>query len=176
MIDKVDVAEIARQRTWKSEKRNKKKRSSAFKSRLLSLSSSSVNKITEPSEKNKAVNGNSLHPIYGNIVGSPPATPAPGIISATASMISFNILMDQDSDSEDEGERGEQDIEEVWFPGAHGDIGGGWDLPADEEPLSHGPLVWMVCIQIVFKLHCLNNGPCRFGRLEKLASFLTSNE
>lgn len=42
----------------------------------------------------------------------------------------------------DEGD--EQDIEEVWFPGNHADIGGGWATDADEHLLSHGPLVWMV--------------------------------
>ncbi|KAL7276936.1 hypothetical protein RUND412_000080 [Rhizina undulata] len=41
-------------------------------------------------------------------------------------------------------ENAEQDIEEVWFPGCHADIGGGWDLADGESPLSHGPLVWMV--------------------------------
>lgn len=39
----------------------------------------------------------------------------------------------------------EQDIVEVWFPGQHGDVGGGWKLdPNDPCPLSHIPLVWMV--------------------------------
>lgn len=39
----------------------------------------------------------------------------------------------------------EQDISEVWFPGQHGDVGGGWKLNAkDKWPLSHIPLVWMV--------------------------------
>ena len=38
-----------------------------------------------------------------------------------------------------------QDIEEVWFPGSHGDIGGGWQMmPGEIWPLSHMPLVWMV--------------------------------
>lgn len=38
-----------------------------------------------------------------------------------------------------------QDIAEVWFPGQHGDVGGGWKLnPQDDWPLSHLPLVWMV--------------------------------
>ncbi|RAK71882.1 T6SS phospholipase effector Tle1-like catalytic domain-containing protein [Aspergillus fijiensis CBS 313.89] len=45
------------------------------------------------------------------------------------------------SDEEDGG----QDIQEVWFPGGHADIGGGWKLGEDEVwPLSHAPLVWMV--------------------------------
>ncbi|KAG0641415.1 hypothetical protein HOY80DRAFT_1015021 [Tuber brumale] len=59
-----------------------------------------------------------------------------------ASFMSLNIHVGSDSD--DTGEKAEQDIGEVWFPGAHGDIGGGWDLPDGEESLSHGPLVWMV--------------------------------
>ncbi|KAF7178184.1 hypothetical protein CNMCM7691_006856 [Aspergillus felis] len=37
-----------------------------------------------------------------------------------------------------------QDIEEVWFPGCHTDIGGGWPLKPGEYALSHVPLVWMV--------------------------------
>lgn len=38
-----------------------------------------------------------------------------------------------------------QDIEEVWFPGNHGDIGGGWSKHKTETwPLAHQPLVWMV--------------------------------
>ncbi|RHZ50744.1 T6SS phospholipase effector Tle1-like catalytic domain-containing protein [Aspergillus thermomutatus] len=47
-----------------------------------------------------------------------------------------------DEDDEDESL---QDIQEVWFPGGHADIGGGWQLGEGEEwPLSHAPLVWMV--------------------------------
>lgn len=39
----------------------------------------------------------------------------------------------------------DQDIQEVWFPGCHADIGGGWKLGDGETwPLSHPPLVWMV--------------------------------
>ncbi|KAE9980415.1 hypothetical protein BLS_008747 [Venturia inaequalis] len=46
---------------------------------------------------------------------------------------------DEDSDCE------EQDIKEVWFPGCHADIGGGWPLnPGEDAALSHVPLVWMV--------------------------------
>ncbi|KAJ5496978.1 hypothetical protein N7463_008965 [Penicillium fimorum] len=38
-----------------------------------------------------------------------------------------------------------QDIEEVWFPGCHADIGGGLELDKDEDwALSHVPLVWMI--------------------------------
>ncbi|KAI9759516.1 MAG: hypothetical protein M4579_002275 [Chaenotheca gracillima] len=49
-----------------------------------------------------------------------------------------------DSESDDEQETN-QDIAEVWFPGCHADIGGGWGLADGENyALSHGPLVWMV--------------------------------
>lgn len=38
-----------------------------------------------------------------------------------------------------------QDILEVWFPGNHGDIGGGWRKHQTETwPLAHQPLVWMI--------------------------------
>ncbi|EXJ92752.1 hypothetical protein A1O3_01304 [Capronia epimyces CBS 606.96] len=38
-----------------------------------------------------------------------------------------------------------QDIQEVWFSGGHGDVGGGWKkIHEHEKMLSHVPLVWMV--------------------------------
>jgi hypothetical protein len=37
-----------------------------------------------------------------------------------------------------------QDIDEIWFPGGHADIGGGWALDEDEVALSHVPLVWII--------------------------------
>ncbi|KAK2748000.1 hypothetical protein FQN57_001591 [Myotisia sp. PD_48] len=50
-------------------------------------------------------------------------------------------LLDMEDDDEDDI----QDIKEVWFPGGHADIGGGWGLASGEIwPLSHAPLVWMV--------------------------------
>ncbi|KAF7521572.1 hypothetical protein PCG10_008185 [Penicillium crustosum] len=48
--------------------------------------------------------------------------------------------IEADDDDEDT-----QDIEEMWFPGGHADIGGGWNLGSNEAwPLTHAPLVWMV--------------------------------
>lgn len=48
-------------------------------------------------------------------------------------------------EEDDDEEAAEQDIEELWFPGCHADLGGGWPLAVGEESaLSHGPLVWMV--------------------------------
>jgi uncharacterized protein (DUF2235 family) len=46
-----------------------------------------------------------------------------------------------ESDSSDEAE---QDIDEVWFAGGHGDVGGGWEIPPDGKSASHVPLAWMV--------------------------------
>ncbi|KAL2842891.1 hypothetical protein BJY01DRAFT_235827 [Aspergillus pseudoustus] len=37
-----------------------------------------------------------------------------------------------------------QDIDEVWFPGCHADIGGGWEIKSGESSLSYIPLLWMV--------------------------------
>ncbi|KAL0938208.1 short chain dehydrogenase reductase family [Colletotrichum truncatum] len=49
-------------------------------------------------------------------------------------------MADLGYDSDDE----EQDVDEVWFSGGHGDIGGGWDAIAGHKNASHIPLVWMV--------------------------------
>lgn len=49
-----------------------------------------------------------------------------------------NYAESQCSDEDD------QDIEEVWFSGGHGDVGGGWDVPPDGKSASHVPLAWMV--------------------------------
>lgn len=62
------------------------------------------------------------------------------------SFIAANLAA-YDSDDEDDSPTGSgrQSIEEVWFPGSHADVGGGWRLAAGERhPLSHVPLVWMV--------------------------------
>ncbi|RMJ24198.1 hypothetical protein PHISP_04930 [Aspergillus sp. HF37] len=45
----------------------------------------------------------------------------------------------------DGAEDADQDVDEVWFPGNHPDVGGGMQLSENEDwPLSHVPLVWMV--------------------------------
>ncbi|KAL2753262.1 hypothetical protein ACRALDRAFT_1065407 [Sodiomyces alcalophilus JCM 7366] len=43
-----------------------------------------------------------------------------------------------------ESDEEDQDIDEVWFAGGHGDIGGGWDVKPGKKNSSHIPLVWMV--------------------------------
>lgn len=49
------------------------------------------------------------------------------------------------ADAADDDDDEDQDIQEVWFPGCHADIGGGWKLEDGESwALSHSPLVWMV--------------------------------
>ena len=66
------------------------------------------------------------------------------IHSATTQTSIMAPLQEPDDDN-DEDEAAEQDIQEIWFPGCHADLGGGWPLAAGEESaLSHGPLVWMV--------------------------------
>lgn len=47
-------------------------------------------------------------------------------------------------DGSSDGDEEEQDVEELWFPGGHADIGGGWALGDGEVPMSHVPLVWIV--------------------------------
>jgi hypothetical protein len=49
-----------------------------------------------------------------------------------------------DDDISSDGDEDDQDIDELWFPGAHADIGGGWPVPEGEAPMSHIPLVWIV--------------------------------
>lgn len=40
---------------------------------------------------------------------------------------------------------GDQDIDEVWFAGGHGDVGGGWQTDVEgSKNASHVPLIWMV--------------------------------
>lgn len=78
---------------------------------------------------------------------APPSQDAPAddgasVRSGQSANISIQVPShheDYDSDEED------QDIHEVWFPGCHADIGGGWKLHDGELwALSHAPLVWMV--------------------------------
>lgn len=79
--------------------------------------------------------------------GSVPKTSDPDAISVHSATTQTSIVasMAQQDDDDDEDEAAGQDIEEIWFPGCHADLGGGWPLSPDEEtPLSHGPLVWMV--------------------------------
>ncbi|CAG8377422.1 unnamed protein product [Penicillium salamii] len=61
--------------------------------------------------------------------------------SAHSNVLSVQIPGADDDESEDEDD---QDIHEIWFPGCHADIGGGWKRAEDEDwALSHAPLVWM---------------------------------
>lgn len=63
----------------------------------------------------------------------------------TASEISAKAPYDDgdEDDWESENEAG-QDIDEIWFAGGHGDIGGGWPVEPGTKSTSHVPLVWMV--------------------------------
>jgi uncharacterized protein (DUF2235 family) len=37
-----------------------------------------------------------------------------------------------------------EDLREVWFPGNHGDVGGGWGRNRNQQLLSDAPLNWMI--------------------------------
>lgn len=56
---------------------------------------------------------------------------------STASGISPSEV---DPDWDEDG----QDIDEVWFAGGHGDVGGGWEAVVDSKASSHVPLAWIV--------------------------------
>ncbi|RYP03967.1 hypothetical protein DL764_004764 [Monosporascus ibericus] len=61
-----------------------------------------------------------------------------GIIVEDGKSEASQVIYDSDSDDD------EQDIDEIWFAGGHGDIGGGWDIPKDSKSASHVPLVYMI--------------------------------
>lgn len=66
----------------------------------------------------------------------------------TTSQISVKAPYD-DGDGNDDDDwmsesEADQDMEEVWFSGGHGDIGGGWAVEPGTKSSSHVPLVWMV--------------------------------
>ncbi|KAL4928490.1 T6SS phospholipase effector Tle1-like catalytic domain-containing protein [Aspergillus undulatus] len=64
-------------------------------------------------------------------------------IRSGQSGLSLQVPMDGRIVEDDDDQK--QDIQEVWFPGGHADIGGGWALGEGENwALSHAPLVWMV--------------------------------
>ncbi|CAN8105491.1 unnamed protein product [Discula destructiva] len=50
----------------------------------------------------------------------------------------------ESGDFESEADETKQDIDEVWFAGGHGDVGGGWPVEEGTKSTSHVPLVWMV--------------------------------
>ena len=63
----------------------------------------------------------------------------------TGTSVNSFISLNPREQEDDLDEAAEQDIEELWFPGCHADLGGGWPLAKGERyALSHGPLVWMV--------------------------------
>lgn len=81
---------------------------------------------------------------YGQLLTTNPADVGNATDAASIDSYQPGKYGDDDNDT-DEDEAAEQDIEEIWFPGCHADLGGGWPLANGEESaLSHGPLVWMV--------------------------------
>ena len=60
--------------------------------------------------------------------------------SDTASNLSILPPSEIDDHFDEEG----QDVDEVWFAGGHGDVGGGWETLKDRKMVSHIPLTWIV--------------------------------
>lgn len=151
LIDKVDVAEVVRQRSWKATPKNKPKdKGTKAKTEEPKCKSSFLSRARnsdgDEGDDEKGCSSR-LQYGHGNISSGPFGEPHLGRPHpAVESLVS--LVVDYGSESDEDGVDRGQDIEEVWFPGCHGDIGGGWDLPPDEEPLSHGPLVWVVCVRL----------------------------
>lgn len=141
LVEKVDAAEIKRRRSFRHPHQEK------AKNKVKANKRSSSKNGQNSSNKSPTTTNDVYHEPYTAPVHDRRRYSASNLSVASTqdgeSMLSLNIHIENDNESDDD-ELDEQDIEEVWFPGAHGDIGGGWDLPSDEEPLSHGPLVWMV--------------------------------
>lgn len=122
-----------------------------FRRRAAISSTVELNRVVSP-RLGPVEQGYADHPrnsSYGQLLTTSPAI----VNNATdAASIATSISVDSyqpgkhpDEDNEDDDEAAEQDIEELWFPGCHADLGGGWPLAEGEESaLSHGPLVWMV--------------------------------
>lgn len=71
----------------------------------------------------------------------PAAASAEDLVSIKSGQSGLSLQVPSGIEEDDD----DQDIQEVWFPGCHADIGGGWKLGDGEQwPLSHPPLVWMV--------------------------------
>ncbi|KAM4058834.1 alpha/beta hydrolase [Hirsutella rhossiliensis] len=49
-----------------------------------------------------------------------------------------------DAGRDDYDDDGEQDVDEIWFAGGHGDVGGGWEALDGRKSASHVPLAWIV--------------------------------
>ncbi|TPX14789.1 uncharacterized protein E0L32_005184 [Thyridium curvatum] len=69
---------------------------------------------------------------------------APDDDDAASNMSRVAPSDDNGYDSEEDGDETEQDIDEVWFAGGHGDVGGGWEIQQGSKSASHVPLTWMV--------------------------------
>ncbi|GFF25841.1 uncharacterized protein YEL023C [Aspergillus udagawae] len=71
---------------------------------------------------------------------------SPGEASSSADDRAAAHVTHVTEDEDDDDDDAICDVQEVWFPGGHADIGGGYQRAPTEKKyqLSHAPLVWMV--------------------------------
>ena len=117
LINKVDAFEIERQRTWKAEWKDRKLKRK--RSRFLPRPSASSIISRSPRSTNSSMRSNSISVQGMSCVDQAAADAISNVANgrqspAGESMMSLNILMDLESDSDEEDEMG-QDIEEVSF-------------------------------------------------------------
>ncbi|KAB8343052.1 hypothetical protein FH972_022646 [Carpinus fangiana] len=66
---------------------------------------------------------------------------------AAAALLAAQHAPDAAAAAADNDNTAPQDVKEVWFPGCHADIGGGWGLQpqrGESVSLSHAPLLWIL--------------------------------
>lgn len=75
-----------------------------------------------------------------------PTQPSPHASTTSLQSITSQLAVEERAAfAVEDGDGGKQDILEVWFPGCHADIGGGWPLEEGEDAsISRLPLVWMI--------------------------------
>ncbi|KAM0543699.1 hypothetical protein ACHAPJ_012148 [Fusarium lateritium] len=95
------------------------------------------------------------------------SAPAPVEVTGTAHHVRHAVAVDErrvkfkpallaqdikkvvkDAQNKDKSTKDEEDIREVWFPGNHGDIGGGWPAMAQQSP---SELAWWPRLKFIFR-------------------------
>ena len=95
----------------------------------------------DPAANARASEDNKYAPYRARSTSRQASGSSAGLDADNSSTVSSMIPASEiDPDWDDEG----QDIDEVWFAGGHGDVGGGWEVLVDSKSASHVPLTWIV--------------------------------